>query len=114
MSNTEAENKIGQSLRDVALVEKSNSLAKNLSGGMKRKLSVAMAFCGESKVVILDEPTSGMVRFLLRHLFGTTVTYICSPRHIVFKGPIFKKIHMELDPTIQAEPHHYPYNTLYG
>ena len=66
MSYAEAENKISQSLRDVALVEKSSSLAKNLSGGMKRKLSVAMAFCGESKVVILDEPTSGMVSFLLK------------------------------------------------
>ena len=27
---------------------------------MKRKLSVAMAFIGRSKVVILDEPTAGM------------------------------------------------------
>ena len=31
--------------------------AKFLSGGMKRKLSVAIAFCGDSKTVFLDEPT---------------------------------------------------------
>ncbi|KAJ6638915.1 Phospholipid-transporting ATPase ABCA3, partial [Pseudolycoriella hygida] len=37
-----------------------NSRAKNLSGGMKRKLSVTIALCGESKVVFLDEPTTGM------------------------------------------------------
>lgn len=60
MPKNEAEEKITQSLRDVALLDKSETLAKNLSGGMKRKLSVAMAFCGESKVVVLDEPTSGM------------------------------------------------------
>ena len=53
MSNSEAEDRISQSLRDVALGEKSNCLAKNLSGGMKRKLNLAMAFCGDSKVVIL-------------------------------------------------------------
>lgn len=53
MSKTEAEEKISQSLQDVSLSDKSGSLAKNLSGGMKRKLSVAIAFCGESKVVIL-------------------------------------------------------------
>ncbi|XP_065175068.1 phospholipid-transporting ATPase ABCA3-like [Sycon ciliatum] len=34
--------------------------AKELSGGMKRKLSVGIALVGGSKVVILDEPTSGM------------------------------------------------------
>lgn len=32
----------------------------NLSGGMKRKLCVSMALIGESKVVLLDEPTAGM------------------------------------------------------
>ena len=52
-SRMDAENKISQSLRDVALEDKSQCLAKNLSGGMKRKLNVAMAFSGESKVVIL-------------------------------------------------------------
>ena len=48
-----------QGPQGVALGEKRNTLAKNLSGGMKRKLSVAIAFCGGSKVVLLDEPTSG-------------------------------------------------------
>ena len=42
------------------LVDKTNAKADQLSGGMKRKLSVAIAFAGGSKVVILDEPTAGM------------------------------------------------------
>ena len=37
-----------------------NTVSASLSGGMKRKLSVAIALIGKSKVVILDEPTSGM------------------------------------------------------
>jgi len=45
---------------EVGLTEKRNVRAKNLSGGQKRKLSVGIAFIGNSKVVFLDEPTSGM------------------------------------------------------
>ena len=35
-------------------------LANTLSGGQKRKLSVGIALIGDTKVVLLDEPTSGM------------------------------------------------------
>jgi ABC-type multidrug transport system ATPase subunit len=63
MSTAEAEEHVDQVIQDVALSEKRNTMSKNLSGGMKRKLSVAIAFCGGSKIVLLDEPTSGMVRF---------------------------------------------------
>lgn len=47
-------------LREVGLVEKANAKASTLSGGQKRKLSVGIALIGNSKVVVLDEPTSGM------------------------------------------------------
>ncbi|OWZ10744.1 ABC transporter [Phytophthora megakarya] len=47
-------------VREVGLVEKRKVAARNLSGGQKRKLSVALAFMGDSKLVFLDEPTSGM------------------------------------------------------
>ena len=60
VSHKEAEAQIDQALRDVAMFDKRHTLSRNLSGGMKRKLSLAMAFCGGSKVVLLDEPTSGM------------------------------------------------------
>ena len=53
-------NEIEQMLKDVGLVDKKNEISKNLSGGMKRKLSVAVAFVGGSKCVILDEPTAGL------------------------------------------------------
>jgi len=47
-------------IKEVGLTEKRNAFSKNLSGGQRRKLSVAIAFIGNSKIVFLDEPTSGM------------------------------------------------------
>lgn len=47
-------------LKDIGLEDKEKTYSMNLSGGMKRKLSVVMSFIGGSKVVILDEPTAGM------------------------------------------------------
>lgn len=49
---------INNLLRDTGLTEKRNSLIDTLSGGMKRKLSVAIAFVGNANLVILDEPVS--------------------------------------------------------
>ncbi|KAI9988466.1 hypothetical protein PInf_021885 [Phytophthora infestans] len=51
---------VGRMIREVGLVEKRKVAARNLSGGQKRKLSVALSFMGDSKLVFLDEPTSGM------------------------------------------------------
>ena len=36
------------------------TLAKHLSGGQKRKLQLAIALLGDAKIVLLDEPSSGM------------------------------------------------------
>lgn len=51
---------IEKTLNDMKLKDKEETLAKNLSGGQKRKLSIAIALCGGSEVVFLDEPSSGM------------------------------------------------------
>jgi ATP-binding cassette subfamily A (ABC1) protein 3 len=50
----------------VGLSDKINTLVRALSGGMKRKLSLGIALIGNSKVIILDEPTSGMDPYSMR------------------------------------------------
>ena len=47
-----------------------NSRAKTLSGGYKRKLSIAMALISEPKVLFLDEPTLGLDVIARRELWS--------------------------------------------
>lgn len=47
-------------LEEMTLKDKAEKLAGSLSGGQKRKLSIAIALIGGSEVVFLDEPSSGM------------------------------------------------------
>lgn len=47
-------------VEQVGLVDKTHVRAAGLSGGMKRKLCLAMALVGNPKFILLDEPTSGM------------------------------------------------------
>ncbi len=54
---TQVANEAGE---QVGLAAKLDSQAGDLSGGQKRKLSVAIAFLGDPAVVLIDEPTSGM------------------------------------------------------
>jgi ABC-type Na+ transport system ATPase subunit NatA len=54
--------KVRQRVEEVGLTEKMDVRAHALSGGMKRKLSVAITLLADSKMVFMDEPTSGMVR----------------------------------------------------
>jgi ABC-type multidrug transport system ATPase subunit len=71
----EADKLVDQAIEDVALWDKRDTFSSNLSGGMKRKLSLAVAFCGGSKVVILDEPTSGMDPFSRRFTWNVIRHY---------------------------------------
>merc|ERR1711871_568275 len=56
----EIKDEVQRMIEAVGLTEKKNTASKLLSGGQKRKLSVSIAFIGGSRVVFLDEPTSGM------------------------------------------------------
>lgn len=47
-------------LEDLMLMDKANTLVSNLSGGMKRRLNLAMALIHSPEIVVLDEPSEGL------------------------------------------------------
>lgn len=57
----------------IGLQDKIDALSRTLSGGMKRKLSIGIALCGNSKIVICDEPSSGVDPSARRELWDLLI-----------------------------------------
>ena len=81
--------KVDELLDQVGLLDVRERMANKLSGGMKRRLGIAQALIGEPKLLVIDEPTTGLdpeerIRFrnILSHLSQRDVTIILST-HIV-------------------------------
>ncbi|NRB52046.1 MAG: ABC transporter ATP-binding protein [Saprospiraceae bacterium] len=80
---------VDKMLEEVALFDVRNRKAGKLSGGMKRRLGIAQALINDPKIVIVDEPTTGLdpeerIRFrnLLARISSQDVIIILST-HIV-------------------------------
>jgi len=51
---------VDELIRLVDLEDKTNTLYKNLSGGLKKRLAIATALVNDPEVIFLDEPTTGL------------------------------------------------------
>ncbi|RWS12308.1 hypothetical protein B4U79_09945 [Dinothrombium tinctorium] len=67
--------KIEELLSAVGLSEDATTPCKNLSGGQKRKLCVCIALIGDPKIIILDEPSSGVDAYSRRNLWNLLRNY---------------------------------------
>ncbi|XP_069922922.1 ATP-binding cassette sub-family A member 2 isoform X4 [Oryctolagus cuniculus] len=75
MAPAEIRKEMDKMIEDLELSNKRHSLVQTLSGGTKRKLSVAIAFVGGSRAVILDEPTAGVDPYARRAIWDLILKY---------------------------------------
>ncbi len=77
-------NRVNTLLESVALMDRADHRCGTFSGGMKRRLNLAVALVHEPKLLLLDEPTTGVDPQSRRHIFeqvrqrnrdGLTVIY---------------------------------------
>lgn len=83
LSQVQRIEQVYQCLKLVNLLDRADSVVENLSGGMQRRLSIALALVHAPKLVILDEPTTGLdiearyeVWNLIRLLQGQGITVL--------------------------------------
>ncbi len=68
---------VDKMLEEVGLFEARDRMANRLSGGMKRRLGIAQALINDPKIIIVDEPTTGLdpeERIRFRNLLSTIST----------------------------------------
>ncbi len=80
---------IEQVLKSLSLWDKKDSMLRQLSGGMKRRVMIAKALSHEPKLLFLDEPTAGVdvelrrdMWQLVRQLRDTGVTVVLTTHYI--------------------------------
>lgn len=66
---TQIEAEVHNAIEEIQMSAQTNQRAGSMSGGQKRRLSLAIALIGGSKIVFLDEPTSGVDPFSRRAIW---------------------------------------------
>jgi ABC-2 type transport system ATP-binding protein len=59
-NKSEARSKADEIIKSFGLIDRAKEKAKTLSGGLQRRLSVALALISNPEIVFLDEPTLGL------------------------------------------------------
>ncbi|KAF3843011.1 hypothetical protein F7725_001860 [Dissostichus mawsoni] len=87
-SQEELREQVRSTLEETGMYAHRHKLVSTLSGGMKRKLSISIAFIGGSRLVVLDEPTAGVDPCSRRNIWDIVIqhkkqrTVIMSTHHL--------------------------------
>jgi ABC-2 type transport system ATP-binding protein len=74
MNRNDRTRRIGELLQYVQLSDRGDSLVRDLSGGMKRRLMIARALMHRPSILFLDEPTVGLDPSIRRRIWSLIKT----------------------------------------
>lgn len=80
--STVLKEKVQRLIEDVGLLPFADKPCGTYSGGNKRKLSLAVALIGDPKVLLLDEPSSGMDPEARRHMWNV-ISIVSQNRSVI-------------------------------
>ncbi|MFH0876539.1 MAG: ABC transporter ATP-binding protein [archaeon] len=86
------EDYIDNILKDVELLKHKKSLAGNISGGMKRRLDFAISLIHDPKILILDEPTTGLDPLLVEQFWAVVQKTAAKGKTVIVTSHIFSEI----------------------
>jgi ABC-2 type transport system ATP-binding protein len=83
---------IGRLLKFLKLEDARNKLAKNLSGGMRRRLDFACAMIHNPDILVMDEPTTGLDPILRKEFWDIIQHIRKSGKTIIFSSHLLEEI----------------------
>ncbi len=86
-----------ENMKKVGIFELKNKCFKNLSGGQQQRALLARALCATSKVILFDEPTTGLDHLVIQDFYN-----------------LIEKINKEMDITVVMVSHNIEYVLKYA
>ncbi|WP_190087113.1 ATP-binding cassette domain-containing protein, partial [Streptomyces longisporoflavus] len=110
LSKQEGQRVTAELLQRFDLVEASKKPAQSYSGGMKRRLDIAMTLVGNPRIIFLDEPTTGLdprsrhnMWGIIRELVNSGVTVFLTTQYLEEADELADRIAVLNDGKIAAE-----------
>ena len=85
---------VARAIRNVELTEHKHKLIKNLSGGQKKRASIAVELLSDPNLFFLDEPASGLDPGTERKLMKTLKAMAASGKTVIFVTHSTLNLHM--------------------
>ncbi|MEN8007563.1 MAG: ABC transporter ATP-binding protein [Candidatus Krumholzibacteriota bacterium] len=84
MRGGELNSRVDELLEQVGLEERAKEPTKNFSGGMKRRLNLALGLVHDPKLILLDEPTVGIDPQARRNILEVVKSIVAGGRTVLY------------------------------